>query len=152
MEPFLPALGYIIPFLGIRTSSNQRRNSYIVVLFKFLKYFIFYCAQDTLWHLQKFFQYIKYIIVEFTTPSFSFIPHPCKSFNRSHFSIHIHVDTVFPLHSSSYTLSQHPPLTTGTDSPRQTLFCPSVLQSCKKIRLFVCLRYLHGGFLYDISI
>jgi hypothetical protein len=27
----------------------------------------------TLWHLQKFFQYIKHIILEFTPPPFSFI-------------------------------------------------------------------------------
>jgi hypothetical protein len=66
-------------------------------LFIFI-YLLFYCcAACTLWDLQKFLQYVKYLIVEFTPPSFSFIPfpHSWNSFNRSYFSIYIHVYTIF---------------------------------------------------------
>jgi hypothetical protein len=53
------------------------------------------CTGSTLWHLQKF---LQYIIVEFTPPSFFFIPPPLhtqNNFNGSHFPIFIHEYIIF---------------------------------------------------------
>jgi hypothetical protein len=47
----------------------------------FLNFFIVLLGESTLWHLQKFMQNIKYIILEFT-PRFSPSPHSWNSFNR----------------------------------------------------------------------
>jgi hypothetical protein len=51
----------------------------------FFKIFIVVLGRGTLWHLQKFLHYIKYIIAEFTLPTFSFIspspqPRPRSSY------------------------------------------------------------------------
>jgi hypothetical protein len=64
-----------------------------------------------LWDLQKFLQCIKYIIVEFNPPHHSPLLPPSyilDGFNIYHFSIYIHVYTVFALYSLSNTLS--PPI------------------------------------------
>jgi hypothetical protein len=42
------------------------------------------------------------------------------------------VHTVFTLNSPSYALLQLLPTSTDTNLPRQDLFCPSVLQFCKR--------------------
>jgi hypothetical protein len=70
-------------------------------------FFIIVLGGGTSWYLHKFLQYIKYIILEFPPPSFSFIPsspHSWNSFNRYHFSIYIHVYTVFALWIHAYFL------------------------------------------------
>jgi hypothetical protein len=45
-----------------------------ILFYLFLFYFIVVLGRGTLWHLQRFLQYIKYILVEFTPPPFPFIP------------------------------------------------------------------------------
>jgi hypothetical protein len=61
----------------------------------------------------------SYIIVEFTSPSFSFIyPHSWSSFNRSHFSIYMHVYLLFPPYSPSYTFSLYLPHSYWYQPPR----------------------------------
>jgi hypothetical protein len=46
---------------------NPLKSSIVILPAWFFLFLIFYCcAGGTLWHLQKFLQYIKYIIVEFT--------------------------------------------------------------------------------------
>jgi hypothetical protein len=86
-------------------------------------------------------------------PSFSFIPlpHSWNSFNRSHFSIFIHENIIWPSHSSSHTLSLYPPPSnwyqpqTGPVLPS----CPPC--SWGKKRHFVCSRDLYKEFHCDIS-
>jgi hypothetical protein len=60
------------------------------------------------------------------TPPFSFtcFPHSWNSFTRSHFSIYLHVYTVFAPYSPSYTLTPHLPLSYWN---QQDLFCPPAL-------------------------
>jgi hypothetical protein len=97
--------------------------------FLFVK--IFYCcAGGTLLHFQKFLQYIKHVILNSLTLSFSISlsPDSWNSFNRSHFSIYIQVYTLFLVYSCSYKLSlQLPPLHCYHPCPWQDLYHPSVL-------------------------
>jgi hypothetical protein len=54
--------------------------------------------------------------------------------------------TVFELYSSFNILSLLPPLLTGINPLRQDLFCPPILQFCKRKKkndIFACLRQLH---------
>jgi hypothetical protein len=67
-------------------------------------------------------------------------PHPWNSFNRSHFSIYIHVCTVFGLYSSLYTLCPHPPPPT-VPTP-DTIFSALLFSDYVKEKhdIFVCLK------------
>jgi hypothetical protein len=69
-------------------------------------------------------------------------PHYWNSFNRYHFSIYIHVYTVFAPCSPFHTFLPLLPLVTGTKLPSKNMFCPSILWFCKRKRndIFVCLR------------
>jgi hypothetical protein len=62
----------------------------------------------------------------------SLFPHSWNSYNRSSFSIYIHMYTIFTLYSFSHTLLLHFPPSHWYQSPRQDLFCPLVFQFCKR--------------------
>jgi hypothetical protein len=83
--------------------------AFIVFIYLFI---IVMLGMVILLHLERFLQYIKYIIAE-CTPSInsplSTFHHSWNSFHRYHFSIYIHVYTVFVQYSSSHTLSLPPP-------------------------------------------
>jgi hypothetical protein len=91
----------------------------------------FYLYQGRILLLQKFLQYIKYIIVELTplhhcplsSPS-----HSWSSLDRFHLSIYIHVCTVFALYSLTYTLFHLLSTLTGSNPPDKTV--PFALFSC----------------------
>jgi hypothetical protein len=73
--------------------------------------FIVVLGGGKLRHLQRFLQYIKYIIPEFT-PSTSLLhppsPDSWNSFNRYHFCIYIHVYTFAPYpNSATYGQGRH---------------------------------------------
>jgi hypothetical protein len=60
-------------------------SCFIIIII--LNVFIVVLGGGTLWHLQKFLQYINYIIFEFTSPPFSFIPlspHPPLLIHQKH--------------------------------------------------------------------
>jgi hypothetical protein len=96
-------------------------------------FFILVLCGSTLWPLQKFLQCIKYIVFEFISSTvlvYSLSPNSWNSFNRYHFCIHIHVNTVFALDSPSYPLSppsshfhwyQPPPTSAGLVLPSYSL-------------------------------
>jgi hypothetical protein len=93
-------------------------------------FFIVVLGGSTLWNSQKFLQYIKYLILVVTSSTNLFYPSYSlfwNSFNRYHFSIYIHMYTVYMLYSPSHTLFPPPLSLNGYQSPRQDLFCPPVL-------------------------
>jgi hypothetical protein len=63
--------------ISTHTHTQQRFKYWISDLSFFgLYFFIVVLGGGTLWHLQKFSQYIKYILLKCTLPLFSFIPPP----------------------------------------------------------------------------
>jgi hypothetical protein len=65
------------------------------------------------------------------------LPHSWNSFNRSHFSIYIHVYTIFPPYLPIYTLFLISSSSHWYQLP--DLFCFLVLSFCKKKKSNVCL-------------
>jgi hypothetical protein len=131
---------HLLQSLVLQMRIESQRN---LSLFLFFYYFILYCcAGGKLWHLQKFLQYIKYI-VEFTPSAFSFIPsssHYWKSSNKSYFSIYIHVYNICTIFTF-LQLFLTPSPSHRCQPPKQDLFCPPVLWFCKRKKWhFVCLR------------
>jgi hypothetical protein len=126
----------------------------LFVLFCFVFPFLNYCAGGVHYGSYKSSYNIPNVsYLNSSPPLFSLIlasPYAWNSFNRSHFSIYIHVYTVFAPYSPSYILSPHPLSSHWYQPPRQDLFCPPVLQF-KKNDIFVCLRQLYREFLCDIS-
>jgi hypothetical protein len=110
--------------------SDARSLFYFIL---FIHLFIHYCFAGVHYDIYNI------IYLNSPPPPFSFIPllHSWNSFNRSHFSIYIHVHTVFAPYSPSYTLSPHPsPSHCYPSSPQQDLVCPPVLRFCKKKKCF----------------
>jgi hypothetical protein len=70
----------------------------------------------------------------------SLLPHSWNSFNRSHFCIYIHMDTVFAPYSLSHTLFPPPPWSHWYQFLSQDLFCPLFNFVKEKNDIFVCLR------------
>jgi hypothetical protein len=65
--------------------------------------------------------------------------HAWDSFNRFHFSMYIHMYTVFAPYSP------HPPLSHWYQLSRQDQFCPPVLWFCKKIKVTFLFKIAERG-------
>jgi hypothetical protein len=99
-------------------------------------FFTVVLGEGTLWHLQKSLQYIKYNHTWIHPLHHSSLPpHSWNSFNRYHFSIYIHMFTVFSLYSHSFVIfphhtHQYQPLQTGPVLPS----CSPILYKEKRRR------------------
>jgi hypothetical protein len=74
---------------------HLKDNSVLYYLSLFFP-FIVVLGGGALWHLQRFLQYVKYIIHEFTSSTVSFISHSpdsWNSYNRYHYFIYMHMYT-----------------------------------------------------------
>jgi hypothetical protein len=75
----------------------------VIGSFLFFIFFIIVLGESTLEYLQKFLQFIKYTILQFT-PSTAFFHPPTPSFNWYYFCIYIRVYTLFAPYSSYYPI------------------------------------------------
>jgi hypothetical protein len=95
---------YQIPYIRIIDVKHHIFEAHYIFSF-LLSYYC--CTGRTLWHLQRFLQYIIFVL----TPSITLYPpspHFWNSFNSSHFSTFICEYTTVPSYSPSYTLSLYP--------------------------------------------
>jgi hypothetical protein len=107
-------------------SDNRFQSSIFPITLYFYSHF-YCCSRGTLWHLQKFLQYIKYFILEFT-PSIIllYFPHPefLEQFQQvSFFHLHTCVHSICTMFTLQH-LSLHIPPCHWYQPPRQDKFCP----------------------------
>jgi hypothetical protein len=128
-----PSLKYLISHFPFTPSLLHRAKKFI--LFYFCNFFCH--AGGTLWHLQKFLTYTKYIILEFTPsliPPYFLLPHSTIVSTGFIFPF-AYMCTQYLCHIKHPTPSPH-----WNQPPRENVFCHSVPQFCKrkkKIFLFI---------------
>jgi hypothetical protein len=108
---------------------------FFLMLLSFLLYY--YYSVGTLWHLQKFLEYLSWIHPLHHSPLSLPSPHSWNHFNRSHFSIFVHECIVFPLHSASFTLCLCPSLSHWYQPPERTCFTFLFPVSCLSLSMIV---------------
>jgi hypothetical protein len=106
-------------------------TSWIII---FILYFYYFSMWGTLWHFTNFLTINHSWICP---PPLFLFPYSWNSFNRSYFSIYIHVYRIFPHYSPSNPFSLYPPPTTGTQSLNRTCFAFCSLFFKKKIVTFL---------------
>jgi hypothetical protein len=135
--------------------SMSKKNTYYLklILFLIIQFIIFYCSVGVHCGIYKNIYNISNIsYFNSPPPSFSFFSsslHFWNSFSRYHFSIYMHVYTIFTLYSTyvcSFPISFLLPLV-PTPPTQKDLFCFPVLWFCKrKTDIFACSGLLYREF------